>query len=177
MTYAVPTLIPEKRHEVWHESDAGDWRIAYFDVPIPDRFEATAFAERLEKAYQEAVTHWAAMLAGLNEVPVTKPMLNPGVYFCPEPDMQDHRRFYMAARVKKTKPDLYPIDTVAKVAEAADSNQDRNLRDFFAQMQGFRVGVADPKHLEAQARDNRSLPARAERQNRELRRLKERGLI
>lgn len=167
--HGVPILVPERRNEVWHQSDQGDWRLAYFDVPLPSRFEATAFKERIEKAYHRAVHQWAGMLASMNETPMTKPMLNPNVFYCPEPDKQDHRRFYMAARVKKTKPDLYPLDTV-EALRAHDVDQDDVNAEFFRQMMGgFRQGSADQAGLFAQAQELKELPAKAAKE-REARR-------
>ena len=138
MAYEIPTIVPERRNEVWHASDRGDWRVAYFDVPLPTRFEATAFKERMAKAYEHAATEWAEMLAGLDEMPVSRLYLNPNVFFCPEPDMEDHRRFYMACRVKKTKPDLYDLDVVGQL-RAHDVDQDDVMAEFFQQMNGFKA--------------------------------------
>ena len=134
----IPIIVPERRHEVWHESDQGDWRVAYFDVPLPTRFEATEFRERVEKAFKETVEKWGRMLEKENEVPVTMPYLNPNVFYCPEPDKEGYRRFYIAARVKKTKPDLYPIDTVSELA-AVHVDQDAVNAEFFQQMEGFKA--------------------------------------
>lgn len=153
----MPLILPERRHEVWHESDRGDWRIAYFDVPLPTRFEATAFRERVEKSFKETVEKWAAMLAAENEVPVTMPFLNPNVFYPPEPDRQDYRRFYIAARVKKTRPDLYPLDTVAAL-RSVQVDQNQVTREFFGQMEdGFQVGKANEAAVQEQAQGLKEL--------------------
>lgn len=150
-TYAVPTIIPEKRHEVWEQSDKGDLRHSFFDVALNERqlrtpmsewsnVMAEDFAGRIKTAFQEAVKVWAGMLEREGERPVSKPFLFPHACFVPEPGHEDSRRFYMAARVKMNRPTLLPIDSIAQMAELGGVDDEAMSREFFAQMLGFTEG-------------------------------------
>lgn len=147
-TYNVPTIVPEKRNEVWHQSDQGDVVLSFFDVVLNERQLRTPmsewsnimredFATRVKKAFVEGVKTWAGMLGAEGEYPVTRPFMFPNACFVPEPGHEDTRRFYMACRVKRDRPQLLPIDSVAEIAGAGEVNQDAMLRNFMRQMSQF----------------------------------------
>ncbi len=169
-TYNVPTLIPERRNEVWHQSDKGDYRLSFFDVQLNARQERTPmsewsnimaedFATRLKTAFAAGVKVWAGMLGNEGEIPVTKPYLFPHACYIPEPGNEDKRRFYMCCRVKRDAPLLLPIDSVAQMAEVQPD--ERGMVDaFFNQMlQGFteRNRFASPEIVGQTARENAAL--------------------
>lgn len=166
-----PAILPERKYEVWHENPDGDWRLAYFDVPLGSRFQPTEFQERVLKEFESTVKKWAAMLQAEGEIPTSRPILNPNVYMCPEPNKQDYRRFYIAARVKRERPERMPLDSFAELAQVGHVDVPAQFRDFFEQMGGFKEGVADPQHLEQQARENATLPQRVEAERKELERV------
>ncbi len=172
-TYAVPTLIPERRNEVWHQSDAGDYRLSFFDVQLNARQERTPmsewsnimaedFATRLKTAFADGVKVWAGMLGAEGEIPVTKPYLFPHACYIPEPGNEDKRRFYMCCRVKRDRPLLLPIDSVAQMAEVQPD--ERAMVDgFFNQMlTGFtdRNQFSSAEVVGRMARENAGLEER-----------------
>lgn len=139
-------------HQVWHVNDAGDWRVAYFDLELP------ITQERVVKRYRETVVNWARMMEAEGWEPTTKPHLNPGVYFVPdEPDALDRRRFYLAARFKRTRPEYVPLDLISELSAMAPVDVEGQMREFFEQMGGFRSDRADPERVNAQAKENARL--------------------
>ncbi len=147
-TYSVPTIISEKRNEVWHQSDAGDIVMSFFDITLNERQLRTPmsewsnimledFAARVKKGFVEGVKTWAGMLGDEGEYPVTRPFMFPNACFVPEAGNEDKRRFYMACRVKRDHAKILPIDSVAELAGAGEVNQDAMLRNFVRQMGQF----------------------------------------
>src|SRR5262245_43216931 len=126
------TFFEPGNHQVWHQSDKGDWRVAYFDLEEPFT------AERLEKRFRETVTNWGRMLEAEGCVPTTKPYLYPHATYVPDdPDAMDRRRFYMAARVKRINPELVPLDLISELTGMGPVDQDQQLVELFEQVAGF----------------------------------------
>ena len=180
-------------YEVWHQDDEGDLCLACFDVQVPTGYsrwwyvddEGTQRLTRdgekklfdwrdgpVKAEYQRAIKNWAVMkMREDGEVPTTAPTLCPGVFMCPQPDMQDYRRFYFVAKFKKTVPERLPLDSIAMLAEEGHIDNEAMMRGFLQQMQGFREGVVDVAHMEAQAQDSKTLAKRAEIEARETKRV------
>lgn len=173
----------DRKHEVWHENDEGDWALAYFEVELPSGYnrwsqDPAECARRMalwingpvKAEYDRAIKNWARMKEEDGEVPTTKPMLNPAIFLSPEPGRQDFRRFYFAARFKRTRPQILPIDSIAVLAENKGDTEEM-FRSFFEQMHGFKEGVVNPSHLEMQAQQNLEAPAKAAHEEAEMKRL------
>lgn len=155
----------ERRHEVWHADDRGDWRLAYFDLELPITHE------RVARRYEETVRNWIDMLAAEDQVMVGEPHLYPFVCYIPDaPDRMGERRFYMSARWKRLKPELLPLDTVAALVEQGPIDQEAWVRQFLEGIQGTEAGRADPDKLMAQIRENDHLRNRAMRRAKGARR-------
>ncbi len=170
-TYNVPTIVPEKRNEVWHQSDQGDIILSFFDVVLNEYQLRTPmgewtnimredFATRVKTAFEQGVKTWAGMIGAEGEYPVTKPFMFPAACFVPEPGHEDTRRFYMACRVKRDRPQILPIDSVAELAEVGPLDQQEMMRNFVRQMGAFK----DAETVGQQARENAGLGERVARE-------------
>lgn len=173
----------DRKHEVWHEHDEGDWSLAYFEVELPSGYnrwsQDPAEAARrfgawmngpVKAEYERAIKNWAVMKEEDGEVPTTRPLLNPGMFMSPEPGRQDFRRFYFAARFKRIRPQILPIESVEALVQNSGDTEEM-FRSFFEQMNGFREGVVNAAHLEQQAQQNATAPAKALLEAREIERL------
>ena len=171
-------------YEVWHQDDAGDPCLACFDVQVPSGFDRWWYTDDegnrklssegekkmiawrdgpVRSEYERAVENWGPMkMREDGEVYASAPILCPGVFMCPQPDMQDYRRFYFTARFKKVAPERVPLDSIAMLAEEGHIDNEAMLAGFFQQMQGFREGRVNAAHMEAQAQESKTLKKRAD---------------
>jgi len=157
----------ERRHEVWHENDQGDWGIAAFDIDIPDRvllklernealsvFEREDMSRRVDDAFKQCIKDWLSMRGREGYVPTTKPILRPGFYLIPDdPSALGKRRMYVAARWKREVPELMNVDDAARFAGVGHVDQEKQLDEFFDQMRGLsRAPVSQiERHMKANA--------------------------
>lgn len=164
--------ILEPRHEVWHESDQGDIAIAYFDVPLGSRFQWTTFQARMERGFKECITKWLAMREAEGWKPASMPELNPNAFYCLERGKEDYRRFYVAARWKRVRPELLPVDSAAAIAAVGHVDQQRQMREFFEQMKGLSGG--DVTQIGRDLAEMQKLPEKAEQERRTLKEIEDR---
>lgn len=157
----IQVMFDPNRTEVWHSDDRGDWRIAYFDVPVGSRFQPTSFVERVEKEYKSTAYKWRQMLEKEGCQPTTPPHLMPGVFHCPDPEKADsHRRLFIMARVKRVRPEIMRSDVVNEMGDAVEADQDTQVKEFFTQMKGLTDHMSGEDMARSLSEDEK-LPAKA----------------
>ena len=134
------TVYEPGNHQVWHQSDRATGALPTSTWSCQSR--ASAWRSGSRKRW----SNWARMMDAEGWVPTTKPHLNPGVFFVPdEPDALDRRRFYLAARFKRERPEYVPLDLIAELQQMGQVDIEAQMKEFFEQMAGFRSDVADPR--------------------------------
>lgn len=124
---AGPIILPEARHEIWHQNPQGDMEGAFFDLPIPVK------KEHVQKAALQCWRNWVSMQGGEDKQASSEPRII-GPYYIPEYNALDMARYYMLCRWKRTRPLLVSVDVAELYATTEAPDAEEMFRVFLANM-------------------------------------------